>query len=429
MPEIFAYWLQAGRIDLGFLGGAQLDKFGNINSTVIGDYDAPRTRLPGAGGAPEIAASAGAVMVIMRQSQRAFVERCDFRSSVGFGDGPGDRERLGLRGGGVRWVITDLGVLEPDPDTCELTVRALHPGVTREQISDATGWPVHFADDSTRPLRRPSTSWSTLRTLQARDVDEAVHVRSTAVPDRVRARGAVAGGRRGRTARRRAGDADQRRDDRGVGRRGRGTARRRLALRWDEVAQHVPVELAERARAAATEHAIDAVVTIGGGSSTGLAKALALSHRVPIVAVPTTYAGSEQTTIYGLTGGQHKQTGKDPIVLPRVVVYDPELTLGLPPSVTGPSAFNALAHSVEALWAPGCNPITSALALEGVRAIAGSLPTVDGQPDRRRRPRRPALRSGACRAWRSARRRPGCTTSSATCSADASTSSTPTPTR
>jgi maleylacetate reductase len=154
----------------------------------------------------------------------------------------------------------------------------------------------------------------------------------------------------------------------------------RLALRWDEVAQHVPVELAERARAAASEHAIDAVVSIGGGSSTGLAKALALSHRVPIVAVPTTYAGSEQTTIYGLTGGQHKQTGKDPIVLPRVVVYDPELTIGLPPSVTGPSAFNALAHSVEALWAPGSNPITSALALEGVRAIAGSLPQVMANP-------------------------------------------------
>jgi len=154
----------------------------------------------------------------------------------------------------------------------------------------------------------------------------------------------------------------------------------RLALRWNDVAQHVPVELAERARAAASEHAIDAVVTIGGGSSTGLAKALALSHHVPIVAVPTTYAGSEQTTIYGLTGGEHKQTGKDPAVLPRVVVYDPQLTLGLPPGVTGPSAFNALAHSVEALWAPGCNPITSALALEGVRAIAGSLPQTMANP-------------------------------------------------
>lgn len=154
----------------------------------------------------------------------------------------------------------------------------------------------------------------------------------------------------------------------------------RMALRWSEVAQHVPVELAGRARDAATEHGIDVVVSIGGGSSTGLAKALALSHRLPIVAVPTTYAGSEQTTIYGLTGGQHKQTGKDPIVLPRVVVYDPELTLGLPGFVTGPSAFNALAHSVEALWAPGNNPITSALALEGVRAIARSLPTVMSEP-------------------------------------------------
>jgi maleylacetate reductase len=154
----------------------------------------------------------------------------------------------------------------------------------------------------------------------------------------------------------------------------------RMAVRWGEVAQHVPVELAGRARDAATARGIDAVVSIGGGSSTGLAKAIALTHKVPIVAVPTTYAGSEQTTIYGLTGDRHKQTGKDPTVMPRVVVYDPELTLGLPGFVTGPSAFNALAHSVEALWAPGCNPITSALALEGVRAIAASLPRVMESP-------------------------------------------------
>lgn len=167
VPEIFAYWLQAGRVDLGFLGGAQIDKFGNINSTVIGDYDSPRTRLPGAGGAPEIAASAGAVMVIMRQSPRAFVERCDFRSSVGFGDGPGDRERLGLRGGGVRWVITDLGVLRPDPDSCELTVTALHPGVSREQVRDATGWPVRFADELRATDPPTADELTTLRTLQA----------------------------------------------------------------------------------------------------------------------------------------------------------------------------------------------------------------------------------------------------------------------
>lgn len=167
VPEIFAYWLQAGRIDVGFLGGAQLDKFGNINSTVIGDYRSPNTRLPGAGGAPEIAASAGAVMVIMRQSKRAFVERCDFRSSMGFGDGPGHRERLGLRGGGVRWVITDLGVMEPDPESCELTVRALHPGVSREQIADATGWTLRFADGVGATDLPTDHELTTLRALQS----------------------------------------------------------------------------------------------------------------------------------------------------------------------------------------------------------------------------------------------------------------------
>jgi maleylacetate reductase len=154
----------------------------------------------------------------------------------------------------------------------------------------------------------------------------------------------------------------------------------RLVLPWDEVAQHVPVELAERARSAASDSSIDCVVCIGGGSSTGLAKAIALSHAVPIVAVPTTYAGSEQTPIYGLTGGRRKETGKNSIVQPKTVVYDPELTVGLPPNVTGPSAFNALAHSVESLYAPGHNPITSALALEGVRAIHDSLPTVMASP-------------------------------------------------
>src|SRR5947208_8044350 len=101
VPEIFAYWLQAGRIDVGFLGAAQIDRYGNLNSTVIGDYDHPRVRLPGGGGAPEIAASCRETFVLLRQSPRAFVERLDFRSSVGFGDGAGDRERLGLPGAGV----------------------------------------------------------------------------------------------------------------------------------------------------------------------------------------------------------------------------------------------------------------------------------------------------------------------------------------
>ena len=167
VPEIFAYWLQAGRIDIGFLGGAQFDRHGNINSTVIGPYDAPRTRLPGAGGAPEIAASAGEVMVIMRQTARAFVDSCDFRSSIGFGDGPGDRERHGLRGAGPRLVITDLGVLRPDPATCEFVMAALHPGVTRQQASAATGWPLRFVDDLAVTDAPSAHELAVLRALQA----------------------------------------------------------------------------------------------------------------------------------------------------------------------------------------------------------------------------------------------------------------------
>jgi glutaconate CoA-transferase subunit B len=148
VPEIFAYWLQAGRIDIGFLGAAQIDRFGNLNSTVVGgDYDHPKVRLPGAGGAPEIAASCHETFVMLRQTPRAFVEQLDFRTSVGFGDGPGSRERLGLPGAGVTVVVTDLGVLEPDPETCELTLTSLHPGVSVDDAVAATAWPLRLADD------------------------------------------------------------------------------------------------------------------------------------------------------------------------------------------------------------------------------------------------------------------------------------------
>ncbi|MET7393009.1 CoA-transferase [Dactylosporangium sp. NPDC005572] len=141
VPEMFNYWLQPGRIDVGFLGAAQIDKFANINTTVVGDsYREPKARLPGAGGAPEIAASCREVFVVLRQGPRAFVPRVDFRTSVGHGDGPGSRERLGLRGRGPVLVITDLGILSPDPDTCALTLTHLHPGVTIEQARTATGW-------------------------------------------------------------------------------------------------------------------------------------------------------------------------------------------------------------------------------------------------------------------------------------------------
>ena len=158
----------------------------------------------------------------------------------------------------------------------------------------------------------------------------------------------------------------------------------RLGGRWaasfTDVQQHVPVEAAARAAAAASEAGADCLVAMGGGSATGMAKAVALERPVPIVAVPTTYAGSEVTPIYGLTGPEGKRTGRDPRVLPRTVVYDPALTTGLPAQVTGPSGMNALAHCVEALYAPGANPITSLLAEEGARALHRGLPGAVADP-------------------------------------------------
>jgi glutaconate CoA-transferase subunit B len=149
VPEMFNYWIAPGRIDVAFLGAAQVDRFANLNSTVIGDYDAPRTRLPGAGGAPEIAAGCDEVVVIAPHSPRSFVERLDFRTTVGHGDAPGDRERLGFRGRGPTAVITDLGVLEPDPETMELTLTALHPGVELERVRAATGFDLAVAAELT----------------------------------------------------------------------------------------------------------------------------------------------------------------------------------------------------------------------------------------------------------------------------------------
>lgn len=141
VPEMFNYWLQAGRIHVGFLGAAQLDRYANINTTVIGpDYRRPRVRLPGAGGAPEIAASCHEIFILVRHSRRTFVDRVDFVTSVGYGDGPGARERLGLRGRGPVLVVTDLGVLEPDPHTCERTLTRIHPGVDLADVRAATGW-------------------------------------------------------------------------------------------------------------------------------------------------------------------------------------------------------------------------------------------------------------------------------------------------
>jgi glutaconate CoA-transferase subunit B len=148
-PEIFRYWLQGGRIDVGFLGTAQIDRFANLNTTVIGDYKNPKARLPGSGGAPEIAAQAGETIIVVNHDKRVFVEKLDFITTAGFLDGGDARERAGFTGKGPMAVITNLCILKPDPVTRELTVTSLHPGVTGEQVRAATGWDIRFANDVT----------------------------------------------------------------------------------------------------------------------------------------------------------------------------------------------------------------------------------------------------------------------------------------
>ena len=165
--ETFNYWLQPGRIDIGFLAGAQLDRFANINTTVIGhSYAAPRVRLPGAGGAPEIAASCREVLIVMRQTPRTFVERVDFRTSVGYASGGDDRERYGLPGAGPTAVITDIGILEPDAETRELVLTHLHPGVTLEEARAATGWKLVSAPEVARTAAPTELELTTLRELE-----------------------------------------------------------------------------------------------------------------------------------------------------------------------------------------------------------------------------------------------------------------------
>ncbi|WP_069758641.1 maleylacetate reductase [Streptomyces sp. LUP47B] len=153
-----------------------------------------------------------------------------------------------------------------------------------------------------------------------------------------------------------------------------------VVLVHHEVVMHVPVAVAERARAVAAEHEADLIVSVGGGSTTGLAKAVALTSGLPVVAVPTTYAGSEATDVWGLTEGTTKTTGSDARVLPRAVVYDAELTLSLPVELSVASGLNALAHCVDSMWAPAADPINVALATEGVRALADGLPRIVDDP-------------------------------------------------
>ncbi|MBT2492384.1 CoA-transferase subunit beta [Streptomyces sp. ISL-96] len=168
VPEMFNYWLQGGRIDVGFLGAAQVDRFANINTTVIErGPDKPEGRLPGAGGAPEIASNCGKVLMVLRHSTRNFVRKLDFVTTLGHGSGPGDRKELGMPGAGPVAVITDLGILRPDPATAELVLTELHPGVTVEQVRAATGWELKTAD--TVGVTEPPTAaeLAALRTLKA----------------------------------------------------------------------------------------------------------------------------------------------------------------------------------------------------------------------------------------------------------------------
>jgi glutaconate CoA-transferase subunit B len=166
--EIFTFWLQGGRIDVGFLGAAQIDRFANINTTVIGQYSNPTVRLPGAGGAPEIASCAGEVLIILRHSPKTFVDRLDFTTSVGHGDGSEYRKRIGLPGKGPTAVITDLGILRPDERTKELTLTSVHPEVTANDVRARTGWDLKVSPNLETTLSPTVGELAVLRDVENR---------------------------------------------------------------------------------------------------------------------------------------------------------------------------------------------------------------------------------------------------------------------
>lgn len=180
LPEVFSYYLQAGRVDVGFLGAAQIDRFGNLNSTVIGPYDAPTTRLPGAGGAPEIAHHAKQVFVMAKASPRSFVEKLDFRTSAGYLDGHGARARAGVSGGGPRAVITDVGMLAPHPETEELQLVALYADASVDEARAAIGWPLRIAEHLDTIAAPTAHELNTLRALNARTRE--AHARPVHIP-------------------------------------------------------------------------------------------------------------------------------------------------------------------------------------------------------------------------------------------------------
>ncbi len=166
--EMFRYWLQGGRIDVGFLGAAQIDRFANINTTVIGDYRKPTTRLPGAGGAPEIATSAREIFVMLRMSPRAFVAKLDFVTSLGHGSGGASRAATGAQGRGPTRIITDLGILSPNPENRELELTSIHPGIPVDQVKAACGWPLRIVEKLVETPAPTAVELATLRNFKAR---------------------------------------------------------------------------------------------------------------------------------------------------------------------------------------------------------------------------------------------------------------------
>ena len=168
VPEIFRYWLQGGRITVGFLGGAQVDRFGNLNSTVIGEYSKPKVRLPGSGGASEIATSCGRIFIVMRHGPRSFVNQVDFLTSLGHGRTGKERGELGIQTMGPTLVVTDLCVMRPEQGTNEFVVTSLHPGIARREVEEKTGWPVRFSSEVDQTMPPSTIELEALRSLHAR---------------------------------------------------------------------------------------------------------------------------------------------------------------------------------------------------------------------------------------------------------------------
>jgi glutaconate CoA-transferase subunit B len=168
VPEMFRYWLQGGRITVGFLGGAQIDRFANLNTTVVGDYHQPKVRLPGGGGAPEIATNCGEIFITMAMGKRAFVEKLPFITSMGHGVTGRERRALGVKSKGPTRLITDLCVFEPDAETKEMKIVSIHQGVTREQIAENCGWAPSYAAHVGETPPPTAQELEVLRDIQAR---------------------------------------------------------------------------------------------------------------------------------------------------------------------------------------------------------------------------------------------------------------------